>query len=644
MAEIFDGYLPARGKEPLASVKNKDNWLSEPPTDGSDYVGILKSNIIQLDFDTEKTSDTVLKIVRDYKLRCDVLRTTRGVHLYFINDDVKNQSVGIFNALGIPCDIGLGEKNRVIPLRTTKEFQVNQVVDGVEKLVDVRETKTREWVQQISDLEKLPCYFRPISKKDYGLPKTTSRNNTLFTYILALQSHMFTKEEIRTTIKAINKYILEEPLPDREIETITRDEAFSEELFFDEKSKRFLHDKFGDYMLTNANIVLIDGIVNIYTKEHLYSNDPAEFERVMISKIPSLKDNQRKEVYKYISLRATKSVELASPKYLGLRDEILDIETMNVFPYSPKWVMPNRIPYNYNKDAYCPLLDKTLDKVARGDKQIRALLEEMIGYSLYRSNSFQVAFILTGEGSNGKSTILEIFKKLLGKGNYTSLDMRDLEDTFKPAELYNKLANIGDDISSKFLETSSIFKKVVTGESFITARKYGQPFELECYATQLFSANQLPNVNDHSDGFSRRIVIVPFNAKFSKHDKDYDPFIEDKLKKDESMEYLLRLAIEGLIRLLYNKKFTKSDLGEVEKEEYMKSNNNVLEWLDEEPKIENEPISTVYQNYTIWCAMSGSKSFKQANFSKELKKHVGYESKVTSVNGKPVRIYVLKEE
>ena len=638
MAEIFVGYLESRGKAPLSSVKDRSNWLKQPPETG-DYVGILRDDVIQLDFDSEADSEIAMKIVHDYKLRCDVLKTTRGVHLYFIDDKtVKNQSVDIYNAIGLKCDIGLGAKNRVVPIRATKEFQVNQIVNGVETLVDMKETKKREWLQTYSELEELPPFFRPIGKKDYKLPKTTTRNQSLFTYILVLQGQMFTKEEIRKTIKIINKYILEEPLTDKEVDVITRDEAFSEEMFF--MDGRFLHDRFGDYMLTNSNIVSIDGQVNIYTQDHVYSNDPMEFEKVMISKIGSLKDSQRKEVYKYIALKVTKRAEFSPPKYIGLKNEILDIETMESFPYAPKWVMNNRIQYEYNPSAYHELMDKTLDKVSCYDPQIRSLLEEMIGYSVYRSNSLQVAFILTGEGSNGKSTILNLVKKLLGKANYTSLDLRELEDNFKPSELYNKLANIGDDISAKYLETSSIFKKVVTGESFMVQRKFAQPFTLESYATQIFCANQLPNVNDHSDGFSRRLMIVPFNATFSKADADYDPFIETKLMEEDAMEYLLKIGLEGLKRALYNKKFTTSQKGEKEKEIYLQSNNNVLEWLEEEPNVENEPVAEVYMRYTVWCSMTGSKALKKINFSKEIKKYLNLVSNPQRTDGKTVRVYV----
>lgn len=637
MADLFRGYIPSKGKEPLYSVKTWD-LLKTPPETG-DYVGVLYEDIVQVDFDDEISAKIALGIVKDYNLQCDVLETTRGCHLYFKNDNerIRSQSNKLFNAMGIHSDIGLGSKDRVIPLRITVDIESIRDIDGEEVTVKTKKQITREWIKQKDKLEVIPPYFYPISMKDYDLQRSTTRNQTLYNYILVLQQHNFNREEIRKIIKTVNKYILYEPLDDREIDTITRDEAFRQEMFFDDKT--FLHDRFGNYMLTNSHILKIDNQIHIYTSDHLYSNDPKEFEKVMISKIPFLKDNQRKEVYKYIDLKCTKTGEFANPKYIGLKGSILDIQTFERLAYNPSLVINNRIDYEYNPDAYCEVMDKTLNKVCNNDPQIRSLLEEMIGYTLYRKNTMQVCFILTGEGSNGKSTILNVIKRLLGKSNYTSLDLRELEDTFKPAELYNKLANIGDDISAKYLENSSVFKKVVTGESFIVQRKYAQPFELECYATQIFCANELPQVHDKSDGFSRRIVIVPFNAKFSKYDEDYDPFIEDKLLTDESVIYLLKLAINGLRRVLINKSFTKSSVSESEKDDYMRLNNNVLDWFDSDPKFENESATDVYMAYQVWCAQNGCQPVKKLNLGKEIKKKFGFDSIPKYINGKTVRVY-----
>lgn len=638
MNTIFCGFLSSSGKVPLSSVKDKSNWLSEPPKSG-DYVGILRPEIIQLDFDTEEDAEIIMQIVREYKLRTTILQTSRGKHFYFINDgSVKSQSVNTYNTIGVQMDVGLGDKHRVVPMRVTRDVERTKIVNGVETKEVIQVTNDREFLQTYDELDIIPAFLKPMGHKDYQLKETTSRNQTLFTYILHLQTKGFNKSEIRRIIKIINKYIVYEPLEDREIDIITRDDSFSQEIFFGERGG-FLHDRFGDYMLSNANIMMIDTQLCIYTNENIYSNDPDEFERVMLTKIPQLKDTQRKEVYKYINLKCTQKGSYSNAKFIGLKDNILDIETMDIFPYSPTFIINNKIGYNYNPNAYDKLMDDTLNKVACNDPEVRALLEEMIGYSLYRENTMQMAFILTGGGSNGKSTVLNLIKRLLGKQNYTSLDLRELEDTFTPAELYNKLANIGDDISAKYLETSSIFKKVVTGESFMAQKKYGQPFELESYATQIFCANELPPVNDRSDGFSRRITIVPFTAKFSKDDADYNPFIESHLQRDEAMEYLLKIAIDGLRRVLYNKQFTKSRRGEMEKNEFVMENNPILQWLSDIPKIENESVNDIYDVYRLWCLQSGINPLKKTNLSKEIRKELGLVSVPRYVNGKTMRVY-----
>ena len=182
---------------------------------------------------------------------------------------------------------------------------------------------------------------------------------------MVLQSKNFSKDEIRKTIKVINDYILYEPLPAKEIDVITEMKHFQKNYFL-EKKGRFLHDKFGNYMLANANIIKIDNQLHIYTSKHLYSNDPNEFEKQMLRKIPSLKDAQRKEVYKYISLKCQKEGEFSSAKYVGLKDSILDIETMEEFPYSPLWIINNRINFEYDKDCYSKTLDDTFNKVLSG--------------------------------------------------------------------------------------------------------------------------------------------------------------------------------------------------------------------------------------------------------------------------------------
>ena len=171
MANLFKGYVPSIDKRPIGSLKNSKDW-SQVPIDDHDYVGILKDNIIQIDFDDEESSKIALKIVNDYKLKCDILKTSRGVHLYFITDNFTDrQSVGLYDAIGLRSDIGLGSNVRAVPLRTTKKETSERIINGENVQCVVDKTVTREWIQTYSELDVIPPYFRPIGNKDFGLKK-----------------------------------------------------------------------------------------------------------------------------------------------------------------------------------------------------------------------------------------------------------------------------------------------------------------------------------------------------------------------------------------------------------------------------------------------------------------------------------------
>lgn len=61
-------------------------------------------------------------------------------------------------------------------------------------------------------------------------------------------------------------------------------------------------------------------------------------------------------------------------------------------------------------------------------------------------------------GSNGKSTLLNMITRLLGRENASFLSLQDTAERFRLIEVYGKAANIGDDIPNSYLPDSSVFK------------------------------------------------------------------------------------------------------------------------------------------------------------------------------------------
>lgn len=618
MVFIFKGFIPTNGKRPTEEYKNRTEFYSLSDVEKlKSYGAVLDDDVIQIDIDDEEQSNTVLNIITDLDIQTNILQTDRGKHFYFKNTNQEKRKQGYTTALGIKIDTGLGSQNAVIPIK----------ING----------KNRKWIQEADDLDELPVWLIPLDKRpvDFSeMEEGDGRNQSLFNYILRLQSAGIAKDDIKNIIKIINKYILKEPLTDNEVDVITRDKAFLKESFY--IKNKLQYEKLAKFLITEEHIVKINEQLHIY-KDGYYSNNLIDIEKSMLKYIQNSTKTPRGEIIRYLELLCNNK-QISNTKYLVFNNGVFNLETKELLDYSPEYIIKNKIPHNYNSSAYHELLDKALNKIACNDKRLRATIEEMIGYTLLRRNELGKSFILTGNGSNGKSTLLDLIMELLGEDNVSSVALKELNDRFKTFQLDGKLANIGDDISNEYIQDNSTFKKLVTGEKVNVERKGRDPYDFKNYSKLIFSANELPRINDLSGGLKRRIVFIPFNAVFSKKDPDYDPFIKDKITTPEAIEYLLKVAIDGLYRILNNNNITISKASEQVWDEYEQINNPVVFFLDEY-KIENESVNDVFRKYQLWCVESGLKPLSKIVFGKEVRKQ-GYNSdKSIRVEGKVTKIY-----
>lgn len=622
MAELFRGYVPTKDKKCLQSFKNKPAKNYRQVKNLPEFAGILAEDVILIDVDDFEQSEILMKIVEDQQLRCRVYETSRGKHFLFKNDGVENNKIHTKLACGLEADIKLGSRNSYSILK----------YDGKEReiLYDIFDDE---------DYETVPKYLTPIKTDlDFlNMEAGDGRNQNLFNYILTLQSNDFSVDEARKTIELINAFILPEPLDERELQTILRDDAFQKPIFF--KGKQFLFDKFAIYLKNNNHIVRINNQLHIY-RDGIYIEGQSEIEAAMIEHIPNLNRAKRTEITSYLDILIRKNVKPDNANLIAFKNGIYDIDTGELMDFSPDIIITNKVNHNFNPGAYSELADKTLDKLACGDTAVRALLEEAIGYCFYRRNELRKSFILTGDKKNGKSTFLAVLKEILGDENTASLDLNELGDRFSSASLFGKLANIGDDIADDFISNPAIFKKIVSGDWIKGENKGQKEFFFKPYCKLLFSANNIPRIKDKSGAVLDRLVIVPFDARFSKEDPDFDPYIKYKLIQEEALEYLIQLGIRGLMRVSDNQSFTESEKVRSSIDEYKETNNPILLFFKEDIKIVNEPTSEVYKKYNEFCLANSFTPMSNIEFSKQVKKHFGFEIKSKSINGKKYRIFV----
>lgn len=620
---MFKGYIPTKGKQPSESIKGRTTFYPLDEVEHlQSYGGILKDDIIMVDSDDGEESEILYKIVQDLKIQCNILKTTRGKHFYFKNTNIKSNKIGNQCPLSLTLDYKLGSRNTVVPLK----------FNGV----------NRKWLQEVDKLDSLPIWLIPIGKNiiDFStLGEGDGRNQALFNYILKLQSEGLSTDDIRTTIRIINKYILEDPLPEKELETILRDEAFQKPVFF--KGNTFLFDKFSNYMQNEHNIIKINNQLHIY-KDGIYQSGNTIIEGEMIKHITYLNRAKRNEVLDYLNISISENKYQSHANLIAFNNGIYNLINDSFGEFSPDYIITNKIPWDYNPEAYSELADNTLNKIACGDKEIRALLEEVIGYTFYRRNELGKAFILIGDKNNGKSTFLDMITTILGQENIAALDLKELGERFKTSELFGKLANIGDDIGDEFIPNASVFKKLVTGDRMNVEKKGQDPFDFNNYSKLLFSANNIPRIKDRTGAVQRRLLIIPFNAKFSKNNPDYRPYIKYELREEESIQYLINIGLEGLKRVLKNKQFTKSSKVKKELEEYEETNNPVIGFVKNKglENILENTTGEVYLSYQEYCIKEGLQPLSNREFGKVLCNTYEIKSKVKKINGENERIYI----
>lgn len=627
---FFKGYVETKNKKCIEKFKGRTDFKTfEQVQSLPEYAGILAAETILIDVDDFEASEILFKVVKEYALTCRVYRTSRGKHFLFKNSGVPTNKTGCKLAIGLTADIKIGTRNSYEVLKYDNQNR--------EILYDTAENE---------EAQQLPRWLFPVKSKMEFLNMETGdgRNQGLFNYILTLQSNDFSVEEARETIRIINKFVLKVPLSDDEIETVLRDDAFKKPVFF--MGSTFLFDKFATFLKNNNHIIKINNQLHIY-KNGIYISGLAEIEAEMIQHIPGLNRAKRTEVLAYLDILIRENSKAEDANLIAFENGLYNIVDDSFVEFTPEHIITNKIRWKYNPEAYSELADKTLNKIACNDPQIRALLEEAIGYCFYRRNELGKAFILTGDKSNGKSTFLSMVQCLLGDENISSLDLKELGDRFKTAEMFGKLANIGDDIGDEFIANPAIFKKLVTGERVSAERKGQNPFEFNNYSKLLFSANNIPRIKDKTGAVQRRLTIIPFDARFSADDPDFNPYIKHLLKTNEVMEYLINLGIAGLKRVLLNRKFTGSTKVQKAMDEYEENNNPIIgffrECEDEEFQIENEPTNVVYKRYQEYCLANSLQPMSNIEFSKQVNRILNMRVENKWLNGKKHRIFIKNE-
>lgn len=391
-----------------------------------------------------------------------------------------------------------------------------------------------------------------------------------------------------------------------------------------DKSEKLSHNEVADKLLDENNIVIYDNRLYIY-ENGVYTEDKKIVEKKIINIIPKANSFFRNEVYKNLELKATNKIFDKESEIINFKNGLYNLKSKQLYAHTPEFFSMNQVDVNYIANPQKIIaVDDFLDKISSYKKERKNAILEMIGYSMTTSVKLQKAFILYGETArNGKSTLSNVIQALIGKDNVSNISLKDMaRNAFATFQIRNKLLNIGSEMSDEFLEDMSTFKMFVTGDYLSVEEKFKSKQTISPYAKMLFIANELPAVADKTNGFYRRLEIIPLETSFT--DEDAKSFNIKDLLTSEALEYLANISVSAYLNM--GNVFSNYEESDREVKKYKLNANSVVSFFNDKDsnclyRKAEVTAQEFYSAYKDYCIANQYKGLGRNKFYEQLEKN-----------------------
>jgi len=319
--------------------------------------------------------------------------------------------------------------------------------------------------------------------------------------------------------------------------------------------------------------------------------------------------------------------------FINVGNGIFDVEKNRLLPHDKSYGFTYKTNFDYNGEATCPMFRKFLSQVFISNKEVISVTLEFMGAALagVPNKVLETSMMFYGDGSNGKSTFVNVLKQVFGAASVSDKTMTALAKPEQRVALEGKILNIGDETAKNSMLFSDTFKQLTSGSKIDVKRLYHQPYDIESNAKLIFLCNDLPKTTDKSYAFLRRLLIIPFQATFKDELGNIDRHIESKLIKE--LPGIFNLVVKHYKILKKNKfVFSNCEASDSLKKDYEFDNDSMKLWFDDNCDLlkngshEYEDVSykknVLYDNYNMFCQSMGIPPLNNANFFKQMRKQL----------------------
>ena len=239
------------------------------------------------------------------------------------------------------------------------------------------------------------------------------------------------------------------------------------------------------------------------------------------------------------------------PWLLNVENGTINLRTGRREKHDSRDLLTKIAPVRADRQAKCPLFEKFLRRITDNNTELQLFIQKCVGYTLTGDMSEQVFFFVYGaSGNNGKSTLVNLIRKMLGDyGIHTPTDTFLVKqyDNNIPADLARlagrRMVTAIEANANRQIDEAKI--KGITGGEPITARFMRQnDFQFDPEFKLWLVANDRPRVRGTDDAFWRRVRLIPLNVAIPADEVDPDLPVKPK----RSWPGILAWAVRGCLK------------------------------------------------------------------------------------------------
>lgn len=338
-----------------------------------------------------------------------------------------------------------------------------------------------------------------------------------------------------------------------------------------------------------------------------------------------------------------------NPNLLGTPAGVVELTTGRLKPAEHNDFITKLTAVGPSAKAECPLWLAFLRQVTGGDRDLMRLLHLWIGYMLTGETKEEVLVFLYGPGGNGKTVLVNVIARLLG--DYATVASMQALMASKYDRHPEEIACLAGARMVVASETDAgrrwdeaRIKLLTVGNEIRTRKMRQNSWTFRPEFKLLIEGNHLPSLSNVTDAIRRRFLLVPFDFKPEKPDRD----LERKLEQE--WPSILRWAIDGAVQWHRHGLPRPKALVDATAA-YLGEQDIIGNWLMDRCIVRTgdrricETSSSLYQNWSSYAEGRGEEPGSQRAFNEFLRSAgLAGPEQIRSLNTKGFRGIKLKGE